>query len=94
VESDVGVWISLGASATCAIIGTFNYPETVVRLVNLRTHEMTQVPVKTHLCTAIAESPFWNPSQTAFAFSASGTSGEGDVWPHDLWIKTNVTCPH
>jgi hypothetical protein len=94
-----GVFVSatLNATATCAIVSTEvtgKSPGVVVRTVDMSSGASKLVDVKTHACGfAIADFSSWNPGETSFAFSASAFTGEGDVFPRELWLRTGAECP-
>jgi hypothetical protein len=94
-----GAFVSatLNATATCAIVSTEvtgKSPGVVVRIVDLLSGASQPVDVKTHPCGfVIADFSSWSPSETSFAFSASAFTGEGDVFPRELWARRNTACP-
>lgn len=85
---------TLNSSGTCAIVCINEYPEELVGVLNLATGAFTKLDIRSYRAFfSTAESPSWNPDETAFAFSASGWSGEGDVLPRELWVRTAPPCP-
>ncbi|HEX5132040.1 MAG TPA: hypothetical protein VFX92_06095 [Candidatus Krumholzibacteria bacterium] len=92
------VSVAISPAGDRAIVCTFELfgsaPGSRIVVVNLQTGKSAPVGVRTHeFGDVLAEFPSWDPSGNAFAFSGSGFTGEGDVYPRELWVKTKVPHP-
>lgn len=63
----------------------------IVVLVNPESKETIQLDVRTHessCLSVLAHDPCWSPDGTKFAFSGSAMSGEGTVFPIEVWVSS------
>jgi hypothetical protein len=94
-----GSFVSVGIDPTgsCAIVSTEVIrpePGSIVGIVDLQAESYRRIDVRTRPCSFMtADFASWNPQSGAFAFSAGGFTGEGDVFPRQLWIKRGIDCP-
>ncbi|MFO7916337.1 MAG: hypothetical protein R6U43_11695 [Candidatus Krumholzibacteriales bacterium] len=95
-----GEFISLSAhpkNRELLLISYFSYEGTStgghIEILNFNTQESKDLDVRTHksLCRFIYNGDFsFSPSGDNFVFSAGAFTGEGDVYPFELWIYNNV----
>jgi hypothetical protein len=90
------VSVCVNPSGTCAVVSTEVFapdPGSIVGILDLATGSFSRVDVRTRLCGfVIADFASWDPAGKMFAFSASGFTGESQVYPRQLWARRNVSC--
>lgn len=88
--------IGLDPAGSCALVATERFdqdPGARVAVLDLASGSFAEVDVQTRPGTfAIADFASWNPAGGAFAFSASGFTGEQAVFPRELWVRRSVAC--
>jgi hypothetical protein len=86
--------ISISPDHIRALVETFETsmePGSRVYVVDLSTGSFEAIGLRTQPeGFVLAQFPSWDPTGARFAFSASGYTGEGDVFPRELWIKSRV----
>lgn len=85
----------IGARAVvCTWDGYADPPGSTVYVVDLVSGQFVPVAVRTYpVGFVLASFASWSPQDQGFAFSAGGFSGEGDVFPRELWVKKVVPTP-
>ena len=95
-----GVFVScsINRQGSHAIIATElhlpNSSGSAVGVLNLATGAVQPLDVRTTACGfVLADHPSWNSDGDAFAFVGSAYTGEGEVFPWQLWAKTGLSLP-